>query len=413
MDENLEKMKLMQMEKSLELKEVATRRKIQALKQQFSSSKSSPPELPMHFNPNTDSPGPGLGPLRVIPAHPNPNIDSPGPGLGPLNAIPMHLDPDTDSPGPSLGQNSLRVGAPATRQLKTELDLFSPPWEETAESAEKQLMMASTNRERRKEARPSATSAQQTSALLSHDHTRGSRGSIPEQVDFTHMEVEDIDEGAGHGRVCPNSTHHITSKLSAPSNAVTSKEDPILPVNVNLHQDEADTHALMGHVTPTKDHMTPMRHIHASSKDHMTSLRNQMASSSTKDHVTSTLNSISPKKDRVISSEDHVTTTENHVTSTKHIQVDTTPPSHVTSQPPSSTSSGSSDHMTPSGPAIKPSPTSDCRPREKLSLPEEVKETAYMSAVQRQRVRVSRIRRCIVAATVIQRAWRQYRNTYA
>ena len=46
--------------------------------------------------------------------------------------------------------------------------------------------------------------------------------------------------------------------------------------------------------------------------------------------------------------------------------------------------------------------------RQKLTLPEEIKETEYMSALQRQKARVSRIRRCIVAATVIQRAWRDY-----
>lgn len=45
----------------------------------------------------------------------------------------------------------------------------------------------------------------------------------------------------------------------------------------------------------------------------------------------------------------------------------------------------------------------------RLTLPEEVKETEYMTALQRQRARVSRIRRCIVAATVIQRAWRAHR----
>lgn len=46
----------------------------------------------------------------------------------------------------------------------------------------------------------------------------------------------------------------------------------------------------------------------------------------------------------------------------------------------------------------------------KLTLPEEIKETEYMSALQRQKARVSRIRRCIAAATVIQRAWRDYKR---
>ena len=50
---------------------------------------------------------------------------------------------------------------------------------------------------------------------------------------------------------------------------------------------------------------------------------------------------------------------------------------------------------------------------QKLTLPEEIKETEYMSAIQRQKVRVSKIRRCIVAATVIQRAWRNYKDLKA
>ena len=48
--------------------------------------------------------------------------------------------------------------------------------------------------------------------------------------------------------------------------------------------------------------------------------------------------------------------------------------------------------------------------QQRMPLPEEVKEREYMSAVQQQRLRVSRIRRCIAAATVIQRAWRLHRQ---
>ena len=65
----------------------------------------------------------------------------------------------------------------------------------------------------------------------------------------------------------------------------------------------------------------------------------------------------------------------------------------------------------PQAPVTTPSTktdTHDSRSRQKLMLPEEIKETEYMSALQRQKARVSRIRRCIVAATVIQRAWRDY-----
>lgn len=44
----------------------------------------------------------------------------------------------------------------------------------------------------------------------------------------------------------------------------------------------------------------------------------------------------------------------------------------------------------------------------KVSLPEEYKETAYMSALDRQKARVARVRRCIAAATIIQRWWRTH-----
>ena len=55
--------------------------------------------------------------------------------------------------------------------------------------------------------------------------------------------------------------------------------------------------------------------------------------------------------------------------------------------------------------------TSTTTSREKLTLPEEIKETEYMTALQRQKARVYRIRRCIAAATVIQRAWRIYKTS--
>ena len=56
--------------------------------------------------------------------------------------------------------------------------------------------------------------------------------------------------------------------------------------------------------------------------------------------------------------------------------------------------------------------TESVKAKTKLTLPEEVKETEYMTALQRQKARVSRIRRCIVAATVIQRAWREYKQIF-
>lgn len=48
--------------------------------------------------------------------------------------------------------------------------------------------------------------------------------------------------------------------------------------------------------------------------------------------------------------------------------------------------------------------------RQRLAVPDTVKETEYMSAVTKQKARVSKIRRAIQAAIVIQRAWRKYKQ---
>ena len=157
----------------------------------------------------------------------------------------------------------------------------------------------------------------------------------------------------------------------------------------------------------------------------------QVASSSpsiTKCHMTS---STTPKSH--ITSPDtpksHVTTPKNHIISTPVTPptcLKTTPTSHMTSPAASQGSPATlKHHMTP--PAVpkghETSPTTPQyhmtapkghvtfpAPAEKLTVSKEVKETGYMTEVQRQRVRVSRIRRCIASATIIQRAWRQYRT---
>jgi len=49
----------------------------------------------------------------------------------------------------------------------------------------------------------------------------------------------------------------------------------------------------------------------------------------------------------------------------------------------------------------------------KLAVPDMVKETEYMSALNKQKARVSRIRRAIHAAEVIQKAWRKYKQTHS
>ena len=50
--------------------------------------------------------------------------------------------------------------------------------------------------------------------------------------------------------------------------------------------------------------------------------------------------------------------------------------------------------------------------RQRLAVPDKIKETEYMSAVTKQKARVSRIRKAIQAAVVIQRAWRKYKQNH-
>ena len=50
--------------------------------------------------------------------------------------------------------------------------------------------------------------------------------------------------------------------------------------------------------------------------------------------------------------------------------------------------------------------------RQRLAVPDTVKETEYMSAVTKQKSRVSKIRKAIQAAVIIQRAWRKYKQNH-
>ena len=51
--------------------------------------------------------------------------------------------------------------------------------------------------------------------------------------------------------------------------------------------------------------------------------------------------------------------------------------------------------------------------KHKLAVPDMVKETEYMSALNKQKARVSKIRRAIHAAEVIQKAWRRYKQIHS
>ena len=69
--------------------------------------------------------------------------------------------------------------------------------------------------------------------------------------------------------------------------------------------------------------------------------------------------------------------------------------------------SSSNDTIAKAAPP-NPKPTT----RQRLAVPDTIKETEYMSAVTKQKTRVSKIRRAIQAAIVIQRAWRKYKQNH-
>ena len=94
---------------------------------------------------------------------------------------------------------------------------------------------------------------------------------------------------------------------------------------------------------------------------------------------------------------------------------------------PTDTPSHSSSHTGPATPTLSPTYTpthstsrnglAALRERLQVTSPnsektEENKETQFLSQCQRQQERVSRIRRAMAAATVIQRAWRRYKQSH-
>ena len=134
----------------------------------------------------------------------------------------------------------------------------------------------------------------------------------------------------------------------------------------------------------------------------------------------SLFHAVAPTESRTVShGEDTSQEGHTHLHSFKHIPTNSPASQHSPQKDTSSThqkvipqpnlhSSKKVDDLSPPPEERK---TQLLQKRQRLTLPDEIKETEYMSAVQRQRARVSRIRRCIAAATVIQRAWREHRET--
>lgn len=342
-DEEIEKLKMKQMEKHLELKEAATRRKIQALKQQLKSGRD---------------PEDGNTAMYFPAGH--------GERSRATNNVP------------------LQTSAPVTRQVTTKISPLNP-WDMSKSPGDQ--LMASVNGEWRAVPQPhralEAGGLRQNSLVYSPSSRLAGESAYTSHVlHSTGTTAQSSQVSAREGRIWVNSTGYFGSgqRIEKPNRDMLQSTDHI----------------------PTDLSSSNYMGIKKSSTD------------SAPFHAITTNDDIqySPGHSKYLTK--HALTSVNHQTSPPPFL--TSPPSSngymtvtscTTSQPSSSDhmiSSLSSDtHMT------SPAPSSSRR--EKLTIPEEIKETEYMNAIQRQKARVSRIRRCIVAATVIQRAWRRrYRD---
>ena len=231
-------------------------------------------------------------------------------------------------------------------------------------------------------------------------------GHRPDHSQTGHIQPSHGQEGPDHsqtGYLQPSEGHvHVSPDHSSAGHMKPNhgQEGHMLPGN-NFHKSKPIYSDNVMDMTrpPATNHMTTFVSqvsLSSSQESHLTPSNNHMTSF--RDHMTS-----SSHMSSMTSSHDHVTPLSGHTTSPGHMTHQKTPPSQSIY---SNTSQPTSNRMTFSG--HKTTPLSTKR-TEKLTLPEEMKESEYMTAVQKQKCRVTRIRRCIVAATVIQRAWRRHR----
>ena len=187
------------------------------------------------------------------------------------------------------------------------------------------------------------------------------------------------------------SVHTVSTPVDVKAHIPTSKSEQVIlsPNRQQLRTDESshfnDSPTQMPHLQDAVS--TSMQENNKTQAE----LRIQQASERTKQSVLAENNNPSPTQ---------ITRASPNI-----VKTDPSSNKEVTN---SSTQQAASQVLTIS-PVSSCSKTPQPKSRQKLTLPDEIKETEYMSAIQRQKARVSRIRRCIVAATVIQRAWRDYR----
>ena len=354
MQEQIEKLKVSQIEKQLELKEAATRRKIQALKQQLQGSRNvvqSPPA------PTSSAHG-----LQPNTTYHSSHVDR------------LVLEPSHTSANSNNGHTQLHSQQGVMRPSQSQ-QLSSSVWREKAAmkppaTAPGTVQQGQLNKQSLVEVARSDIG--HTGSVNENWHIRDQH--MNKTMQAAHVQPSFIPES----QASPSSRANFTAPRQSVVGSLLKMrgKDADLPPSTNTDCKSTSNSRQLLQVSTTASH----RHEHT------------------------TPNLEAPPN----SSGQHATTLNKCGEQPRHYRktnsVEQTNMEYVNQQSKFGRSQ-TTEERTP-----EPFHQRDDGPKPRLTLPEEVKETEYMTAVQRQKVRVSRIRRCIIAATVIQRAWREYKQ---
>lgn len=349
MQEQIEKLKVSQIEKQLELKEAATRRKIQALKQQLQGSRNvaqSPPA------PNSSA---GLQPNTTY--HSN-HVDR------------LVLEPSHTSANSNNGHTQLHSQQGVSRPSQSQ-HLSSTVWKEKVA------------------VKPPATApgTVQQGQLNKVEVARSDIGHTRSVNENQNIRDQHMNKTMQAAHVQPSFIPD--SQASPSSRANTGPQQSVVGSLLKMRGKDAD--------------FPPSTKTDCKSTSNSRQLL-QVSTTASHRHERTTPNLEAPPK----SSGQHATALNKcgeqpgHYRKTNSVEQTNT---EYVNQQSKFGRSQTTEERTP-----EPLHQRDDGPKPRLTLPEEVKETEYMTAIQRQKVRVSRIRRCIIAATVIQRAWREYKQ---
>ena len=355
MQEQIEKLKVSQIEKQLELKEAATRRKIQALKQQLQGSRNiiqSPPvPTPLGLQPNTTYHSSHVDRLVLEPSHTSANSNN--------------------------GHTQLHSQQGVMRPSQSQ-QLSSTVWREKAT------------------VKPPATAP----------------GTVQQGQRNKHILVEVPRSEIGHMTGSVNENQHIhdqhvnkTAKAACVQLSFIPEPQVSLPSQAKFTGPQQSVVGSLLKMQRKDAFLPPSGNADCKSTSNSRQLL-QVSTTASRRHEHTTPNFEVPPK----SSEQHATTEHKFAEQPRH---------HTKTNSVEQTNMKCINQSKFGTPLKRPQTTEERTPepfqgnnglKPRLTLPEEVKETEYMTAVQRQKVRVSRIRRCIIAATVIQRAWREYKQ---